>query len=318
MFDNAEKGKLPNPHANFQSFSAYLKDGFDVHGIASCGSCPHNPKMFGLPYLTGVLLLNDPVSGMPLAIIEMSILVELVTAAVSAVGAKYLANKDADTIGIIGCGNQGRNHLEAIKALFDIQKAVAYDRNKIVLERFVEEMSQKTGLPIEAAEGAEEVVGASDIVAVLISSPVPTIRYEWIKPGGLVIAASGFGQELYKEKLFRNVDKIVMDEWASYVNDCLDDIGATEEGQRIDSILVDNWKKCKKGQKLSELPDPLLKSEYGLEIPKIVIGKQKGRENSRERIVFLHAGMGANMVAAGHLIYAKGRNKNIGQKITLL
>ena len=37
LFDNVEPGKVPNPHANFQSFSAYLKADFDIHGIASCG-----------------------------------------------------------------------------------------------------------------------------------------------------------------------------------------------------------------------------------------------------------------------------------------
>ena len=97
LFDNLEPGKVPEPHANFQSFSAYVKAEFDVHGIASCGSCPHNPKQFGLPYLTGVILLNDRRNGAPLAVIEMSRLVELVTSAVSGVGAKHLAKEGART-----------------------------------------------------------------------------------------------------------------------------------------------------------------------------------------------------------------------------
>ena len=318
LFENVDPASLPKPCANFQSFSAYLKDGFDVHGIASCASCPHNPKQFALPYLTGVLVLNDRSSGAPLAIIEMSRLVELVTTATSAVGAKYLANKEADTIGIIGCGNQGRTHLQALNELFNIKKVLAFDISEKVSEKFAKEMSKKIGVAIERPEGAEQVVRASDILPILISSPRPSVKYEWIKPGALIIAASGFGQELYKEDVYRNVDKIVMDEWASYANDCLDDIGATDDDRRVDRVLIDNWKKWQDGCKPSDFSDPLIKAEYGLELPKIILGRQKGRQSCEEKIVFLHAGMGANMVAAGHLIYTRAKEKGIGTEIRLL
>ena len=318
LFDGADPAKLPKPRANFQSFSAYLKADFDVHGIASCGSCPHNPKQFGLPYLTGVLVLNARKTGAPLAIIEISRLVEMATSAVSAVGAKYLANKDARTVGILGCGNEGRTHLEALNELFDSERVVAFDIKESALESFVEEMGKKTGLAIQGAEGAEATVRAADILPILISSPRPMVKYEWIKPGALVIGASGFGQEFYKEGVYRNVDKIVMDEWGSYVNDCMHDIGATEEDRRIDTILIDNWKKWKEGRNPSESPDPLIKGEYGLELPQIMLGKQRGRESAEEKIVFMHAGMGANMVALGYQIYMNSREKNLGTELRLV
>lgn len=144
-----------------------------------------------------------------------------------------IANKDSSIIGILGCGNQGRTHLEVLKGIFNIKKAVAFDINGQVLEKFAKEMGEKTEVNIQVATGVEEVVRLSDIVAVLISSPRPTVKYEWIKSGAVIIAASGFGQEFYKDEVYRNVDKIVMDEWGSYANDCLNNIGATEEGSPL-------------------------------------------------------------------------------------
>ena len=318
LFENVPPGKVPEPHANFQSFSAYIKGDFDVHGIASCASCPHNPRQFGLPYLTGVIIVNDRRNGVPLAVIEMSRLVEMVTSAVSAVGAKYLANEDARTLGILGCGTQGRTHVTAIRAVRDLKQIVAFDINKETLARFVKEVSAQTALTVVAVERAEEVVRESDILAVLISSPTPTVRYEWIKPGALVIAASGFGQELYKEECYRNADRIVMDDWGSYMDACLNDVGATEEDRRVDTILMNNWKRWKQGDNAVDLTDRLIRGEYGLELPQLILGKQQGRVSSMDKIIFLHAGMSTNMVAGGYLVWKKAKEKCLGTEFILL
>ena len=318
LFDKVAPGRVPDPHANFQSFSAYLKAGFDVHGIASCGSCPHNPKRFGLPYLMGVIILNDRRNGVPLAVIEMSRLVEIVTSAVSAVGAKYLANVDAHTLGILGCGNQGRMHVDAVRAVRDIGKVVAYDINKDTLAGFADEVGRGTGLSVVPADAAEQVMRESDIVAILISSPTPTAKYEWIKSGALVVAASGFGQELYKEGCYRNADAIVVDDWGSYMDATFDDVGATDEDRRLDTILKANWEKCMAGCDPADLETPFLKGQYGLELPKIILGEQKARKHPTDKIIFLHAGMSANMVAAAHLIWTRCKEKGLGTEFRLL
>ena len=318
LFDNAVRENVPTPRANFQSFSAYLKGDFDVHGIASCASCPHNPGQFGLPYLTGILSLNDRATGAPLAVIDVSRLVELVTAAVSAVGVKYLANEEASVLGILGCGNQGRMHVDAVMAVRKIEKVVAFDIKPEVLAGFAEEMGEKTGLPVEAANSAESAVRASDIVTMLISSPRPTIRSNWLKPGAAVVAASGFGQDLYKDDVYRNADNIVMDDWGSYMNDCLADIGVTEEDRRVDTVLMDNWKRWKDGADPAGFADRILKGEYGLQLPDIVLGRQQPRSGPRDTSVFLHAGLGANFVAAGHLVYTRARERGLGAEFRLL
>ena len=211
-----------------------------------------------------------------------------------------------------------------VVAVRKIEKIVAFDIKPDVMDRFVEEMGEKTGLEVEStesaesAESAESTVRASDIVTMLISSPRPTIKSAWIRPGAVVVAASGFGQDLYKDDVYRNVDNVVMDDWGSYVNDCLDDIGVTEQDRQVDTVLVDNWKKWKDGADPSSFPDRVLKGEYGLQLPQIVLGKQPARKGAEDSSVFLHAGMGANFVAAGHLIYTRARERGMGVAFKLV
>lgn len=277
-------------HGNFMSYAAYIgPKSLNVAGMSWIACCIHNPTEFGLPYATGVQVVNDTVTGVPLAVMERSRLTEMATAGMSAVGAKYLANKDSTAVGIIGCGGQGRTHLQALGQLFDIKTARAFDVRKEALEGFAEEMSNTMGVEVQPAASPEEAVRGADIVSVSISPVEPVVRGEWLKPGAFVIAMCGGGGELY-ECVYRTVDKIVVDD-ASY-------------------NYRSHFEKLKaKG---------IVEGERYPELGKIVVGKQTGRERRDERILFMHSGMAVNHVAAGHLIYRNATEKGVGTEVRIL
>lgn len=281
----------PGKHGNFMSYIAFFGNkSLNITGIAWVASCIHNPTEYGLPYAVGVQIINDTVTGVPLAIMEGSRLTEMVTAGASAVGAKYLARKDSKTIGIVGCGNQGRTHLQALKEIFDIENVKAFDIKRELLTGYVREMGEKTGITIQPAENPEEVVRASDIAVVAINPVMPVVKYEWIKQGALIIAMCGGGGELYRDEVYPKIDKIVVDNWENY-----------KEQFEPPSLYAD-----------------LAKGKYGSEMHKIVAGKQKGRENGEEKIVFMHSGVAVNDVAAGYLVYKKAKEKGLGMECRIL
>ncbi len=76
-----------------------------------------NPSR-GLSTISGLLVLNDPETGFPIAVMDCTWITAQRTGAASAVAAKYLAKQDAECLTIIGCGVQGRSHLEAMLAAF--------------------------------------------------------------------------------------------------------------------------------------------------------------------------------------------------------
>jgi len=282
LFAGADPAKLPEIRGNFQFFSAYLGGDLGVEGITSTASCVNNPTMFGLPYALGLQIINDVANGVPLAVMERSRITELVTPSVSAVGAKYLARQDTATVAIIGCGNQGRNHLLAFNELFDIHAVRAYDIRADVLDRYIADMQQETGLPIDAAESEEQAIRAADLTSIAINPVELRVKYDWIKPGALLVALSGGGSELDTEDIYPRIDRLVVDCWANY--------GSLQDRSGITAPV---------------------------QLGEIVAGRRPGRRDDAERIVLVHSGMAVNHVAAGHLIYERAQEKNLGLEFDL-
>src|SRR5260370_7890576 len=82
----------------------------------------------GLPYVTGLLILNDPETGVPIALMDCTWITAQRTGAATAVAARYLAGSESSSVGILGCGVQGRSNLEALKVLFPFQTLYAYHK----------------------------------------------------------------------------------------------------------------------------------------------------------------------------------------------
>src|SRR5271166_2637595 len=93
-------------------------------GMKWVGGYPDNSKR-GLPYITGLLVLNDPETGVPVALMDCTWITAQRTGAATAVAAKYLARPESSAVGILGCGVQGRSNLEALKISFPLKKVYA-------------------------------------------------------------------------------------------------------------------------------------------------------------------------------------------------
>src|SRR5262245_60467159 len=113
------------PNSFIHAMPAYIPAAHSA-GIKWVSGYPAN-QQHGLPYITGLLILNDPETGFPLCVMDCTWITAQRTGAATAVAAKHLARKDSRNIGIIACGVQGRSNLEALACLFQIQKVVAYD-----------------------------------------------------------------------------------------------------------------------------------------------------------------------------------------------
>ncbi len=71
-------------------------------------------NQLGLPNVTGVMILNDPETGIPYAVMDCTWITGCRTGAATALAARYLARPDSRTAGILACGVQGRANLEAL------------------------------------------------------------------------------------------------------------------------------------------------------------------------------------------------------------
>lgn len=163
-------------------------------GYAGCkwqSGDPANPAR-GLPYIQGLYVLNEHETGQMVAIMDAEWLTGRRTAAASALVARYQARAGSTELAILGCGLQGRAHLEALSAeVPSLERCHAYD---IIPERqaaYVEEMNGRwNGIEVVGAASAEAACRDADIVipgGPIQESRTPVILPGWIKQGALVV-----------------------------------------------------------------------------------------------------------------------------------
>src|SRR5947208_13790932 len=141
---------------------------------------PPNAKT-NLPTHMATILLNDPQTGAPLAVMDGRLITEMRTAAVSAAATKLLAQPNAKILAILGSGVQARSHAEALRLVRQFEEIRVWSPNKSHAEQFAKEIGAK-------AMSAEAAVRDSDVVVTATSSRMSILRGAWLRPGSHVNA----------------------------------------------------------------------------------------------------------------------------------
>lgn len=275
----------PGGDQNFlHAMPAYVR-GVEAASVKWVGGAPGNAA-FGLPTITGLLILNNPVTMLPLAVMDCTWITAMRTAAANATAMKYLGPKVANEVAIIGCGVQGRGNLLAIRTLYPaVQGVRAFDTNPEVLAAFVVD-TKAGGLDIEAVSGPEAAVRGADIVITagfMPPKPAPYIEDEWLKPGafaGPVDYNCAFTSELCQK-----MDKLVTDDVAQM--DYYRDKGYFEG-----------------------VPVPW-------ELGEVVAGLKPGRERDEERTMAMCLGIGIDDAVTAQLVYQVAREQGAGVELPL-
>jgi ornithine cyclodeaminase/alanine dehydrogenase len=259
-------------------------------GAAGCkwvSGYPENYKK-NLPYINGLLILNDPETGMPLSVMDCIWITAMRTGAATAVAAKYLANRDSKSIGILGCGVQGRTNLEALKIILpELSEVKAYDISADAVNMYAEEMGTKTGLHIKIVETPKEAVEDSDVIVTagpILKEPNPAIEFDWLKPG--VFASPVDFDSYFKKSVFEDCEKFVTDDREQ----CL------------------YYKSLGYFQHVSEI--------YA-DLGEIAAGIKPGRDDRDEIIICANLGLAIDDMVTAIEIYRKAVDNNIGTWLEL-
>jgi len=129
-----------------------------------------------LPTHMATILLNDPQTGAPLAVMDGRLITEMRTAAVSAAATKLLAPKDAKVLAILGSGVQARSHVDALRLVRQFEETRVWSPNKSHAEQFAREIGAQ-------AMSAEDAIRDADVVVTATSSKTPVLHGTWLKSG---------------------------------------------------------------------------------------------------------------------------------------
>ncbi|NJD35733.1 MAG: ornithine cyclodeaminase family protein [Betaproteobacteria bacterium] len=136
----------------------------------------------GLPTMIATLLLLDPATGVPLAVMDATWLTELRTAAVSAVATRALRDRRPQRLAILGSGALARSHALARTAVVPIRDIRIWSPTRANAERCAADIN---GI---ASRDAESAVRDADIVVTVTNASAPVLMGRWLKPGALVHA----------------------------------------------------------------------------------------------------------------------------------
>jgi len=188
----AKIGIHPRHDCFIHAMPCWMGGDVDVAGIKWVSGYPPNQAK-GLPYITGVLCLNDSETGIPKAIMDANWITAWRTGAASGVCAKYMARPGSETVAVIGLGVQGRTNLMAMnEALPELKQVKVFDVFEGQVGKYMKEMSSSLPhLSFEASKNIQEAVREADVVITctpILAEPDRFIRREWLKNNALAIS----------------------------------------------------------------------------------------------------------------------------------
>jgi ornithine cyclodeaminase/alanine dehydrogenase len=281
-----KRGIHPRANAFIHAMPAYIKEE-DVAGLKWVSGYPSNMDK-GLPYIAGLLVLNDPETGIPMVVMDCAWITAARTGASVGVSAKYLAREGSRVVGILGCGVQARMSLRALaEALPKLSKVQCYDLYPEATRCFTEEMSLfypkfnvvACSTPAEMIEHADVVVTAIPIV----TEPKPPLHAGMLKEGGLAVSLD------YDSAW----DSLAMKECDKFVSDDIEQLLATKE----------------EGIYFGGIPDPIY-----ADLGELAAGLKPGRQNEGERIFSMNMGIAVDDMVTAKIVYERACQKGIGTR----
>ncbi len=279
-------GIHPGGGENFiHAMPAYI-EGMAAAGIKWVSGFPNNPK-HGLPYISGLVILNDSETGLPISVMDCVWITGMRTGAATAVSARRLARRDASTVGVLGCGVQGRTNIEALDAVFPITRVMAYDLDPRAAGHYADEIRNRLHLDVAAVSTPREAVSRCDII--VTAGPITKTPHATIQPGWM---DEGAFASLVDFDAYWHVDAL----------------------KQADKFCTDDTVQMRYYQELGFFQGiPEIHADLG----ELVAGQKPGRESEKERTIAANLGLAIDDMAVAPLIYRRAVEQNIGTWLPL-
>ena len=273
---------LPEHGGDFRAMPTYIDGSAGIKWV----SCYPQNSRHNLPLVVATIILCDPDTGCPLAIMDGTYITSMRTGAAGGVAVKFLARRDSSIIGMIGAGVQARTQLLAINEVLPrIEEVKVFDLDRVVSQRCAEEMGTKLGTRVFAVKTIDEAAEA-DVVVTTTPSTKPIVKKQYIRPGTHInaIGADAAGKQELEADVLRDAKVVI------------DDIRQASHSGEINVPLSQG----------------LIKAEeiYGT-LGEVVAGMKKGREDDKEITIFDSTGLAIQDIICAKLVYNKAKERGL-------
>jgi alanine dehydrogenase len=284
---------LPLPGgSDFRAMPAFLRH------PAACGLKwvnvhPANRRR-GLPTVMAVIVLNDPATGMPRAVLDGLLITKLRTAAAAAVAAETLARPQSAVVGLVGCGGQADAQLESLGRIFRLSRVKVWGAFAGEAARFCRRMRPR--LPRAAllpSATIEACVREADLVVTLTPSRRPLIKRAWLSPGTHInaVGADAPGKQELDPQILREA-----------------------------VVVVDEREQALHG---GELNVPVRRGQFRPRdirgtLGEILLGRRPGRRTPKELTVFDSTGLAVHDIAVAAAVVRRAARLGLGLRLPLV
>ncbi|MFZ0451000.1 MAG: hypothetical protein WAL98_17325 [Desulfatiglandaceae bacterium] len=279
------RSSLPTENGVTLLMPAYLQDNRNL-AVKIVSIYGQNPGL-GFPTVAAVVIVLDPDTGRPLALMDGGSLTAIRTGAAGGLAAELLSRSDARKVALFGAGVQGRSQLEGVMAVRAIDEVFLIDRNVEKAKALMEEiLAWPNGPAVFIPSSPKEALKRAHIVLAATTSKTPLFDGNDLTPGTHVTGVGAFTPDM------QEID---------------------EHTVRRATVIVDSREAC-----LAEAGDIIKsKAHIDAELGDIVNGSHPGRKNQEEITFFKSVGLAAQDAAAAAAIMAKAEKKGLGTLVAL-
>lgn len=256
-------------------------------GVKAGGYFPGNAAKGMINHQSSVLLF-DPDTGHPVAMVGGNLLTALRTAAASALSIDRLAAPEAQVLGIVGAGHQAGFQLRAAARVRKFRKVIAWNLHPEMLPK-LGEIAAELELPFEAVDlsGMRE----AEVIVTITSSPAASLMAAHVSPG-THLACMGTDTRGKQE-----VDPALV---------AAASVFADEVAQ---SITI--------GEAQHAVAAGALAASAIIPLGEVLIGAHPGRRTAGEITLFDGTGVGLQDIAVAAVAVQRARERGLGIDVSL-
>lgn len=258
----------------------------------------------------GFVLLFDPDTTEPYALLPDGYLQRMRVGGTSGVGSKYMARDDASTAGLFGSGWQAGAQVLALCEVSDLDEIKVYSPTRDHRDEFAAAFDDRVGPTVRAVDSPAGAIEGSDIVHTATSSMSPVFDADLLEPGTHV---SCLGVHEVGTATVERADRAAQ-MWSNQTR--LTDDGARMREDVIETKTVENFvvgdpteiPRFDKDE--DSLPELDWASLPGL--ADLIVDAETGRRNDDEITLFLERGLGVQFLATGPHVYERAIERGLG------
>jgi alanine dehydrogenase len=249
-----------------------------------------------LPTHQAVIVVFDPSTGAPTALLDGTLITAVRTGACSALSVRLLAPEDASVLAILGTGVQARSHARAVTRVRQVREIRVAGRDRSRAETLAEELAQELGTDARAAVSYREAVEGAHLVCATTHPGDPVVRREWLRPGTHVTS-----------------------------------VGWAPAGREVDDATVAEALVCVESRRTALAPvasagspdlveplrDGLLDEARIVELGELVAGTHPGRTSAEQLTLYKSVGVAVQDATAATLVLTAARAAGAGRELVL-